>query len=78
MALGDAKRAVPAYKRAVAEADSPDLALLQGMADALVSDARPREAIELLTAQQRGLKPGSEAGIDPTDLQLLIGKVTLV
>ena len=73
--MGDAKRAAAAYKRALAEAELPDLALLQGLADALVSDARPSEAVELLTGQQRSLKPGSEGGIDPTALQLLIGKV---
>lgn len=75
MGLRDAKGAVAAYKRAVAEAEAPDLALLQGLTDALLSDARPQEAVELLTAQQRALKPGLEGGIDPIDLQLLIGKV---
>jgi hypothetical protein len=75
MGLRDAKGAVAAYKRAAAEAEAPDLALLQGLADALLSDARPQEAVELLTAQQRALKPNLEGGVDPIDLQLLIGKV---
>ena len=64
-----------AYKRGVAEADAPDLGLLQGRTDALLSDARPQEAVELLTTQQRAVKPEQEGGIDPVDLQLLIGKV---
>ena len=71
MKLGDAKGAVAAYKRAVGEAVSPDLALLQGLADALTADAREQEAVDFLSAQQ----PGSRAGLDVVDLQLLIGKV---
>ena len=69
--LGDAKGAVAAYKRAVGEAASPDLALLQGLADVLAADARQQEAVDILSAQ----KP--HQGVDDVDLQLLIGKVNM-
>ena len=70
--LGDAKGAVAAYKRAVGEASSPDLALLQGLADALAADARQQEAVDFLSAQQ---PTSGGTGVDDVDLQLLIGKV---
>ena len=70
--LGDAKGAVAAYKRAVGEASSPDLALLQGLADALTADARQQEAVDFLSAQQAG----AGTGVDAADLRLLVGKVT--
>ena len=71
--LGDAKGAVAAYKRAVGEVSLPDLALLQGLADALTADARQQEAIDFLSAQQ----PKPQTGVDAVDLQLLIGKVSV-
>ena len=69
--LGDAKGAVAAYKRTVGEASSPDLALLQGLADALTADSRQQEAVDFLSAQQAD--PGT--GVDAVDLRLLVGKV---
>ena len=61
-----------AYKRAVGEAPSPDLALLQGLADALTADGRQQEAIDFLSAQQAG----AGTGVDAVDLRLLVGKVS--
>jgi hypothetical protein len=72
---GDHKAAVTAYKRAIAEAPSPDFALLQGLSDALVSDGRQKEAVEFLTAERKSVESGSAQGIDLIDLNLLLGRV---
>ncbi|BDA40354.1 hypothetical protein COCOBI_01-0070 [Coccomyxa sp. Obi] len=70
---GDYKGAVAAYKRADAEAAEPDLGLLQGLAEALVSDGRPKEAAEYLLEQRKLAEAGR--GVDAVSLELLLGRV---
>ncbi|CAL8467355.1 g6892 [Coccomyxa elongata] len=70
---GDSKGAVAAYKRAAAEAAEPDLGLLQGLAEALVSDGRPKEAAEYLLEQRKLAEAGR--GVDTVSLELLLGRV---
>ncbi|KAK9916849.1 hypothetical protein WJX75_007827 [Coccomyxa subellipsoidea] len=70
---GDFKRAVAAYKRAAAEAPELDLSLLQGLAEALVSDGRPQEAAEYLLEQRKLAEAGT--GVDAVNLELLLGRV---
>lgn len=71
---GDFKGAVAAYKRAAAEAAEPDLGLLQGLAEALVSDGRPKEAAEYLLEQRKLAEAGR--GVDDVSLELLLGRVS--
>lgn len=70
----DSKGAVAAYKRAAAEAAEPDLGLLQGLAEALVSDGRPKEAAEYLLKQRKLAE--ADRGVDPVSLELLLGRVS--
>lgn len=73
---GDFKGAVAAYKRAAAEAPELDLSLLQGLAEALVSDGRPQEAAEYLLEQRKLAEAGT--GVDAVNLELLLGRVSCV
>lgn len=73
---GDFKGAVAAYKRAAAEAPELDLSLLQGLAEALVSDGRPQEAAEYLLEQRKLAEAGT--GMDAVNLELLLGRVSCV
>ena len=65
-----------AYKRAAAEAPELDLSLLQGLAEALVSDGRPQEAAEYLLEQRKLAEAGT--GVDAVNLELLLGRVSFV
>ena len=71
---GDFKGAVAAYKRAAAEAPEPDLALMQGLAEALLADGRQQEAATYLLEQRKLAEAGK--GLDAVNLDLLLGRVS--